>query len=135
MSYHHVVIAFPDDGEETLEKVLRSMRTGAISSPLDRCVTFAHEADAITARMFGGRVVDDRTLILDADEENDLRNWMNQSTSTSPAEWWTLERFEFFRPCDAERLYEAYERTIGTRPRLFPLALWPEIFSLKIQRP
>jgi len=134
MSYH-AVIAFPDDGEETLEKVLRITRTGAVPSPLDRCVTFAHDADAIIARMFGGRVVDDRTLILNADEEKELRNWMHQRASTVPAEWRSLERFEFFRLCDAERLFDAYEAATGAQPCLLPLDLWPEIFPLKTRRP
>lgn len=134
MSYH-AVIAFPDDDEETLEKVLRRTRTGAVSSPLARCVTFAREADAITARMFGGRVVDDWTLILDADEEKELRDWMNQSAPLGPTEWHALERFEFLRASDAERLSEAYNAVTGLQPRFMSLDLWPEVFPLTTPRP
>lgn len=116
MSFH-AVIAFPDDDDETLEKVLHLTRTGAISSPLARAVTFEDGRDAVMARMFGGRVIDSQTLVFEiAEEEKALQDWLVLNCHTDRYRWLSLERFEFFQPTDAQRLMQAFEAVAGHAP-------------------
>ena len=119
---HHAVIAFPDDSDETLEKVLRLTCTGAISSPLGRAVTFEDGRDALLARMFGGKAIGDHTLTFEvAEEEKALEEWLVSNCPSDRYQWVALEHFEFFRQTDAQRVVEAFEAVTGQAPWLQPL--------------
>lgn len=118
MSYH-ALIAFPDDDDETLEKVLRLTRTGAISSPLGRAITFEDVRDALLARMFGGKVIDDHTLMFEvADEEAAVEDWLVSNLPRDRYDRVVLEHFEFFRQTDAQRVVDAFRATTGRVPWL-----------------
>ena len=76
----HFVLLFPDDGDTTLESVLRQTRTGAIiSSPMeDKLLIFASETDAVFVRCgLDLRPASRSTLIVPAKDQAAVTAWLS----------------------------------------------------------
>lgn len=125
------VFLFPDDGEATLEAVLRKTKTAAIvSSPMnEKLLIFASEADAVFVRCgLNLRPASKSTLLVPARDQRTVTSWLITNGLARCFAWRTLEHLEFLTPAAEDSMIEAFSDLIGDDPYALPLNLWPDVF-------
>lgn len=137
MSYH-AVFAFPDDNDETLERVLTRTKTGRIiSSPMeDLLLICSSETDAVFVRCgLALRPATKKSLLVPASSQAAVASWLTQNGLASRYEWASLEHLEFFSAAAVDRAIEVFGDIVGREPHSLPLNLWPHIFRPNFATP
>lgn len=127
----HAVLAFPDDDDETLQKVLTQTKTSQIiSSPMeDLLLICSSETDAVFVRCgLALRTASKTTLLVPVRDQRTVADWLFQNGLNGRCEWAALEHFEFMNVAALKRTVEVFSDIVGHEPYSLPLNLWPDVF-------